>query len=157
MDKLNELSETQQQVMNNCIKIKEATNTLSNIYLCCMETTIKALFLLNAGGTVTVLAYMHQVMHIKQKTCLFSISLVSFLAGLIFTFILVAYNFGSLYKRLKEFIDDIMNYRSNKIQFNEIKLFNLSEINSYKTKSLIAICIGAIAGLLGIIGIATGI
>lgn len=126
---------------------------LRNLYLGSVERGIKALFLLNAGGTVTVLTYISNKIYWAKFLSI--ISLATFLIGLLLAVIVVFYDFKFLYQILEDFKSDINKYFKNEIPLKQIRYLFLEKKGSYKPVvwcayiSTFCIPVGILFGLLG--------
>lgn len=135
--------------------IREADN-VNALYIGCSERAIKSLFLLNSGGAVTILAYIHN--NLDSLNVFIKISLVIFLLGLVLAFDVVARDFYYIQKKSLEFHSDVRKFLSSNIPFNGIRRFqpnhelveNHAKI-TIKLGEISAYCIvwGIFFGLLG--------
>ena len=148
-------SELNSEQRNNIFfYILRCEDALRNLYLGSVGRGIKALFLLNAGGTVTVLTYISD--EEGWSKFLSIISLTTFLIGLLLTLIVVFFDFKFLYKDLENFKADINKYFSNEIPLKQIKYLFPEKNDLYKPMviycayiSTFCMPVGILFGLMG--------
>ncbi|MBV8802243.1 MAG: hypothetical protein JO131_04635 [Gammaproteobacteria bacterium] len=104
--------------------IREESN-VNSLYLGCAERAIKALFLINGGGVITVLTYIYHATTLSANLFT-SISLVAFLIGLALVFNVVARDFYYIKDKSIEFKDDIQYFLLGKTPFKNISRFQIS-------------------------------
>jgi hypothetical protein len=148
--KLNEMNTSEIQITNNIIY--RTHDRLLNIYAGVTERALKALFLINGGGVVALLAYLHDSSPLvfNKLIC----SLTCFLLGLVLTVVLVALDFYVCLNYLN-------NYTLNLTSFNhgEIKL---EDVQHYSTRPLskltkFTVYVGYTAALLFLAGCVFGV
>lgn len=109
--RLPELNMNEVQIADNIIQ--RTLDRLLKIYNGVSERGIKALFLTNGGGVVTVLAYLHNSSS-AYNSCLV-VSLCLFLIGLGLTVLLVGFDHYLSLNSLKNYNDNIIRYNNGKI------------------------------------------
>jgi uncharacterized membrane protein len=92
-----------------------------HLYLGAVERAIKALFLLNSGGVVTILAYMNHLGNSGSFNHFLIGSLIIFLIGIISALIVVVIDYLFLLDRLNKFNEDTKKYLENNISYNEMQ------------------------------------
>lgn len=139
-------SEVKNLVFHTILREEER---LLALFLGAAERAIKILFLLNAGGVATILAYIAN----KGANGLLIGSMLSFIVGIIAAMIVVGWDYQYTSNRFSNFQADAAKYLNDEILFYEIKQF--------KTKSRWSSCIIVLIGYLSaaciLIGIALGI
>lgn len=122
--KINEMEPSQRDIAVGNI-IREEVD-IFQVYMGCAERLIKSLFLLNSGGVVTLLAYLHDKLSSvdvdNQVWCL-SISLRLFILGLMSAFFLVVADYFFLGKRLFNYMKQSREFLDDKISFSKINRF----------------------------------
>ncbi|HCD9515733.1 TPA: hypothetical protein NGI80_000182 [Legionella pneumophila] len=120
-----------------------------NLYLGSAERAINTLFLLNTGGTVTLLTYLFQK---KQPdiNCFLIFSLCTFIIGIILALIVVLIDFEYLRKNLTKFCDNMCKYLDGDILYNEIRQFQQNTMNKLFNCSLWAGYLSLLCIFLGI-------
>lgn len=63
------------------------------VYLGCVERVIKALFLINGGGTIALFSYAHTHPDLYSNSNYLSHSLLSFVIGLLFAHVTVGFDY----------------------------------------------------------------
>lgn len=124
--------------------ITRIEDNLLKVYLDCAERTTRALFMLNAGGTGTLLAYIYNT---GTNSSWIKSALGVFILGLILAFILVAFDYFFLLGRVQDFHNKITDFYSNKISFNILN----TRLTESDGKSLIYV--GILSGLCALTGI----
>lgn len=124
-----------------------------NLYLGSAERAINTLFLLNTGGTVTLLAYLAPK---KQPyiNCFLISSLCTFIIGIILALIVVVIDFEYLRRNFTKFSVNMFKYLDGDMLYNEIRQFQQNAINILFNCSLWA---GYLSLLCIILGIAFGL
>lgn len=128
-------------------------DNLQSIYLGCLERITSALFLINGGGVVTILAYMYKSEGPNNSILLFVYSLCSFIVGLLLAFTYTALDFWLVRKKLLRFSNDAFDFFINKISFMEINLFDPHK----KRASLAPLIFGFGSSIFSFLGIFQGI
>ncbi len=143
----------QQNIISIILRHDEVLRT---IFLGSIERIIKALFLVNAGGLITLLAYLYKDHVTMNARVLFNTSLNWFLFGFIFAFIVVISDYLSLLFRTK-------NYNKQTSQFLSKKQLEFEKIDEFKAKSFwrefinwAVIVIGTISFVFAVIGVYYG-
>lgn len=124
---------------------------LKNLYLASVERGIKSLFLVNAGGVVTILAYIFKQNNSSAKSLLF-LSLLSFLIGLMSALLVVFLDFKSMYSAYNNYCFKLKQFMSSEItynQLNELKMMRTDYIVWIGYLSLACIPLGVLFGLIG--------
>jgi hypothetical protein len=147
---LSEMNENEIQITNNIVF--RTQDRLLNIYAGVTERALKALFLINGGGVVAMLAYLNDSATATNNKML--VALGCFLTGLVFTVLVVAVDYYVCFKSLN-------NYSANLRRFNrgEIKL---EETQNYSSKGLSDLTVftvfsGYFAAVLFLTGCACGV
>lgn len=126
---------------------------LMTAYLGCVERIIKSLFLINAGGVVTILTYLHQSDISYNVKKLLDKSLKAFLAGLFFALVLVSIDYFLMLTRVNKFNGDIENFREGKILFSKIIKSQSKKdwiwVVGFGAFSFVCLIAGIIFGLMG--------
>jgi membrane-associated protease RseP (regulator of RpoE activity) len=147
--KYNQLTPEQQNGIFFLI-FKQEEN-LKNLYLATVERGIKSLFLVNAGGVVTILAYIFKHTNGCSKYLLF-ISLLSFLLGLMSALLVVFLDFKSMYAAYTNYCSKLKEYLINTItygQLNDLEMIKVDHIIWIGYLSLACIPFGVLFGLIG--------
>lgn len=131
--------------MNAIIELTQVKNDLFKIYQYCSEQVTKSLFLVNSGGIITLLAFIHSNPSLKNHGL--TLALFSFICGLISDFTLVIYDYFVILSKSNQFKTDLEKFYNNYIPLTEIKL--LLE----KRKFSWVVLMGIASGLFAVIGI----
>jgi hypothetical protein len=145
--KLSEMDTHEIQITNNIIY--RTQDRLLNIYSGVTERALKALFLINGGGVVALLTYLHDSSPFIMTKLILSLS--CFLLGLIMTVFLVAIDFYVCLNFLNKYTANLRTFNSDEMR--------LEEIQNYATPGLSKITratvyMGYMAGLLFLAGCA---
>jgi hypothetical protein len=151
--KYSELEPNQQAFLFQMLLREEDKN--QHLYLGAVERAIKALFLLNSGGVVTILAYMSNLGNNGSFNYYLIGSLIIFLIGIISALIVVVIDYLFLLDRLNKFNEDTKKYLGNNISYNEIRQFN-RQCNVSRKIWYFSICSGFISLACIIVGIGLG-
>lgn len=124
---------------------------LKNLYLASVERSIKSLFLVNAGGVVTILAYIFNQNNRCAKSLLF-LSLLSFLIGLMSALLVVFLDFKSMYSAYTNYCLKLKKFISNAITYNQLNDLNIMRVDyivwiGYLSSACIPL--GILFGLIG--------
>lgn len=126
--------------------INMSGNNLWKVFFDTKERIIKTLLWVNAGGTITVLAY-------NKNT--YSASLYIFLFGLFCAFILVIYDYFFSKRYLENYSGDICKFYNNEISFDNIEHFARKKskknllFNCCLWLSIVSSFLGTIIGITG--------
>ncbi|VEB35519.1 hypothetical protein [Legionella cherrii] len=123
---------------------------LKSLYLGSVERSLKTLFLLNAGGVVTVLAYIKKTNYCA-KTLLY-ITLIIFLLGLLSALLVTFLDFKNSYDSYMQYQNNLKEYFSNKIVYQKVNEFTGTDIRHIiRIGYFSALCIpaGLLFGLIG--------
>lgn len=124
---------------------------LKNLYLESVERSIKTLFLLNAGGVVTVLAYLFKLSHSCSKSLLI-LSLIAFIIGLLLALLVVVLDFRNADSSFTYYSSNMDKYFVSTISYqelNQFKLINKKYIVNLGYVSGVCIPFGVLFGLIG--------
>lgn len=145
--------EASEQYLATSNIIREDSN-VNSLYMGAAERAINALFLMNSGGAITVLAYIYHASVPSAKLFL-SISLVTFLLGVALVFNVVARDFYYIRNKSLEFKNDIQSFLLGKIPFSDIKRFQMQQPLD-KAPTITLLC-GNISAYCTIVGIFFGL
>ena len=150
LDEMNPNTNENQWAIWNILRAEE---NLKSIYFGCVERSIKALFLLNSGGTITILAYIYHAQNSCAKALL-SIGLILFLLGLLFAVSVVGFDYFLFLKKLRQYNRDIRTFFAFQLPFNRIQEFSP---NQNDKAGLIGVWLGIISLVFALLGIAFGL
>lgn len=119
--KLNEMNPAEVQLTDTIVQ--RTLDRLSVMYAGVSERGIKALFLINGGGIVTMLAYFHEPS--VEKNILLFLSFVCFLLGLMLTVILVGIDYYIGMKFLNNYSSNIKNLTMEKLNCQKHKIIQV--------------------------------
>lgn len=157
--RINEMSFPEREAaVTNILREKGA---IYDTYIGCAERIIKALFLMNSGGVVTILAYLHgfkEAGAVKNEYWI-NLSLCVFLTGLVSAFILVACDYLIVNRGFTKYSSHTRKFLRNEISFSEIDWFKNDEISCYQRfiSFIFLYFTGALAFASAIAGIAFGL
>lgn len=147
--KLSEMDTNEIQITNNILFRTE--NRLLDIYAGVTERALKALFLINGGGVVTLLAYLHDTSVANLKLIL---SLAAFLLGLLMTVVVVAVDYYVCLKSLRNFTVNLQRFNNDNIKLDEAQHYTTPSL-SIITK--LTVYLGYTAALLFLSGCVLGV
>jgi hypothetical protein len=108
--------------------VKERVDMISDFlvqqYNGATERVIKSLFLINAGGVVTILTYLHNSSLAKCSKMLCAVALLFFIVGLVFSFMMVSLDYFSCYWRQNFFNKNVKNFFDDKVTLAEVPDLN---------------------------------
>lgn len=145
--KFGEMNEVQKNEIKGILFY--ARNLIVTYYFNVVERAIKLLSIINGGGTITILTFIHSTS--SKINWMLNFSLIAFLFGIILLLILVALDYQQELCRINDFDIDIREFYSNKTSLDEIRHFKLP-----RDKNWVAY-IGYASGSVAAIGIGAGI
>lgn len=160
MKKINDMELAEREVaVSNILRYEEVQR---GIYLGCAERIVKSLFMVNSGGVVAVLTYLHppnNMAPIKELSLLSSLKF--FLVGLLCAFILVACDYLVVSYRISNFNKQCAQFFNNSSIFSNIKAFQSSSFeDEYLEKMVYWLFVygaGAVSFSCAIFGITIGV
>jgi hypothetical protein len=147
--KLSEMDPNEIQITNNILFRTE--NRLLDIYAGVTDRALKALFLINGGGVVTLIAYMHDSSVVNIKLIA---SLAAFLLGLLLTVMVVAVDYYVCLESLRNFAANLQRFNNDKIKLDEAQHYTTRSL-SVVTKT--TVYLGYAAALLFLTGCSLGV
>jgi hypothetical protein len=148
--KLTEMDTSEIQITNNIIY--RTHDRLLNIYAGVTERALKALFLINGGGVVALLAYLHDSSPLVSTKLL--LSLGCFLMGLILTVILVALDFYVCLNYLNNYTANLKHFNHGEIELEEVQNYSTRPLSKLTT---FTVYVGYTAAILFLIGCLFGV
>lgn len=125
-----------------------AQNNLINFYLAACERAIKSLTLVNSGGIISILSYLHADRPLNYWLIF---SLIGFVCGLFSALLLLVLDFRGSLSRIKEFGEEIEQFQNNAISTDQIRAFSADTNTSNSS-----MYVGYLSLIFGIIGIIMG-
>ncbi len=127
---------------------------LSIIYQGCSERAVKALFLVNSGGVISILTYIFQDRKLIHNPDI-KFSLLTFLFGLAFVFLgVVGVDYFLSFYRSQSFGRQVKKFIGNEIAFFDIHQFNKPGLRWF---DLLVLAFGILSGGCAIGGILFGL
>lgn len=125
---------------------------LRDLYLGASERAIKSLALVNGGGVITMLSYIHAISPPNEYV---KFSLYAFIGGFVLFFLIVLLEFKFCSSQFEKFAKQIRQFYKDEIGFSEIDIFNQEKKPFWKNN--IPKWLGYLSFGLALVGIVLGL
>lgn len=121
---INDMEFTEREAaISNIIRSEDG---LLKLYLGCAERLMNALFLINSGGAVALIAFLHLIQNPAKKWWI-AFSLIVFLIGLVCAFVLVGADYLFVAHGFSKFGREKKNFLLAKAPFSSIGYFQMQK------------------------------